>query len=304
MIIRFCPKLTNSQLYCGESPSLGLAYEQSKSFLHCLLFAGEMGYATVLFTKYFSRSIASFTVCAFVISCVPAYAQSDFSKTSISFQAETISSQNDQPILLAHCGACELGPVQLLEETSGSSKLKGVVSESLWGNLILNMAYQRDKELQKLVKRQSLANLLTLGAVAGVSGLAIAQNVTTLSTLGGAAHAHADGGGDEGASSGGHDEGHSDSPAPGIIGLVASGTTIGALLGQIYINHRYKKKVKARQMFIRQQVDEILGQLDSGLEEGDTQQKLVQLIGKRATREFMQLWQSSHVIAGKPSIQG
>src|SRR5262249_37817845 len=108
---------------------------------------------------------------------------------------------------------------------------------------------------------------------------------------------------DEG--SGAHAEGdHADSRVPGILGLVASGTTIGALVGQVYWNYHYRKKIKARQLAIKKEVEEILDELDSNTDDTAAQGKLAELIGKRATREFMQLWQSSHVIASRPSTGG
>src|ERR1700722_17088778 len=59
------------------------------------------------------------------------------------------------------CGAVVLDPLVLLA-TNSKNKDQSLLTDSLWGNLILEMAYQRDKELQKLAKRMNIMSLGTL----------------------------------------------------------------------------------------------------------------------------------------------
>ncbi len=232
------------------------------------------------------------------------------------------SRQTDNKLLIAHCGGCDLGAIQLMEQSSGPKLAAGsVLSDSLWGNLILSMAYQRDKELQRLAKRQGLANVVTLGSVGAVSGLSLAQNITTLAGLN-SGHSHQaelpsapaassvspDGEmstmADHNASQDTHNSSEQHSPVPGILGLIASGGTIFALVTQVYLNHRYRKKVTARELVIRQHVEEILAHLEAGLHCMDCQKELSVLIGDRASREFIQLWRSTHAVAAGPGVSG
>lgn len=202
---------------------------------------------------------------------------------------------------IAHCGSCDLGAAQLLETTAKKRNAE-IVSESLWGNLILSMAYQRDPELQKLTKRQGVANLVTLGSVGAISGLSLAQNVLFLSP-GGAhgAHQAVTAEGEEHAEGAHAEGGHSETKVPGILGLVASGGTMFALASQVYINHRYRNKIKKRQATILKRVEEVLQHLEADAQCLDCQKELAGIIGERAAREFLQIWKSSHAVASAGS---
>ena len=48
----------------------------------------------------------------------------------------------------ATCGCSELCPLGMMQETETTTKSKTLLSDSLWGSIILKMAYQRDAQLR------------------------------------------------------------------------------------------------------------------------------------------------------------
>lgn len=317
---------------------------------------GELEHAPVLYRKHLSTTSASIAVFAVVAAGVPAHAE--FSAAALagpvapeqikSTQVETagartsrppwtgashvrdVAGSGEEPIKIAHCSGCTLGPAQLLEETKAQTGR--IASDSLWGNLILGMAFQRDKELQKLIKKQSLADIFTLATVAGLSGLGIAQNAASLSTLNMTMHMPmimsmpSSGGGMSGMS-GMSDmsdmsgmsgmSGSTSSPrvidqvssskmsaVPGILGMVGSGSTLLSLVGRMAIGRHYKRLIIKREILVKQHVEEILAHLESHSKCMDVEQQLTDLIGERATREFMQIWNMTHAVASAPKTQG
>src|SRR5271170_5434847 len=108
------------------------------------------------------------------------------------------------PILSADacstCGCSELCALGMLQETSESSKSKSLLSESIWGSIILKMAYKRDQRLQKLSRRMGSGYEVANLNIFAVSGGTLAQNIISQTTLN-------------------PPEGQSDSYLPGSLGL-------------------------------------------------------------------------------------
>ncbi len=192
-----------------------------------------------------------------------------------------------EPLLLAHHEGSSAGVGQLLHDDQDP---EAEVTDSLWGNLILSMAYRRDPELKQWIKKMGVSNNLFLASIAGVSGLGLAQSITGLATL------------NQSESGGGHHEehehggggGHREHLAPSIMGVAGSAATLVSIGAHVYFEQRYKKKIKARQQVLNHEVLHILEALESGANQELVQPKLVNLIGQRATGEFMQLWRSAH----------
>jgi hypothetical protein len=93
-------------------------------------------------------------------------------------------------------------------------------------------------------------------------------------------------------------EGIEDSYVPGAIGLGLDGATNIAFGARMFLNYRSRKKIQARKMVIREQVEAILHHLEySQTNCPQSQTELTQIIGERAARDCIQLWQSSHVTA-------
>ncbi len=153
-----------------------------------------------------------------------------------------------------------------------------LITDSLWGNLILDMAYQRDPQLRKIFKRFGLVNMGTMAAIAGIAGGTLAQGVIALATLNPA-------------------QGN-DTYLPGAIGIGMSGLTIATFAGRAMINHHLAKCLRKRQLEIKHRVETVLAKLEQGEgQDNDSKKELVDLIGERATNEWLQLWRSANVIA-------
>jgi hypothetical protein len=183
-----------------------------------------------------------------------------------------------------------LGGAQLLGSASQSVS-RPTYSDSLWGNLLLSMAYQRDPELQKLIKRMGHVNTVTLLSVAGVSGLALAQSIYSYRQIEPKVYdvtpAH---------HAGGHDHIHmaEESRIPSTLGIIGSGATMLTLGVRAVANLRYGKKIQHRQQAIIRRIDNILGRLEEGASPALIELDLSQLVGARACSEFLALWRSVH----------
>jgi hypothetical protein len=176
------------------------------------------------------------------------------------------------------CGCSELCPIAMMKD-SEESKSAASLSDSLWGNIILKMAYQKDPEIQKLSKHVKGVNALTGGTIAGAVGGTLAQNIVSAATLN-------------------PPDGQQDSYLPGSLGLGLSGLINIAFDGGMLINWRLKKKMKARQLVVRQNVETILNHLEySETACPQAQAELSKIIGNRAAGDCIQLWRSSHATA-------
>jgi hypothetical protein len=154
-----------------------------------------------------------------------------------------------------------------------------LITDSLWGNLILDLAYQRDRQLKKLAKRLNLVNLGTTAAVTGIAGGTLAQAIISLSVLNPPPPL-------------------SDSYLPGAVGVGFAGLTIVTFAGRTVLNHVLVKRVRNRQLEIKRTVEAILAQMEATHGEStEAQNALISLIGERATNEWLQLWRSSNTLA-------
>ncbi len=190
-------------------------------------------------------------------------------------------SRQEAPTLIAcaTCGCSELCPITLLAPNSSSSSS---LTESIWGNIILKLAYQRDPELQKLSKKLNISNIASVNALACIAGGTIGQNVASMACLN-------------------PPDGIEDSYAPGTVGLALNTVTNVVFSARIMASHGFRKKMKERQLVIRQRVERLLDHLEySKTDCSEAQTELVTLIGDRASKECLQLWQSSHLATTEP----
>lgn len=235
-----------------------------------------------------SKLISMFNIGLLLVFSLPVGAQGSLRSgqnvvgKNSSPQINTKSSASNKPILIsqATCSACgaELNSIELLA-TTGKKKDKSLLTDSLWGNLILEMAYQRDKDLQRLAKKMNIVSIGTLGAIGAVTGGTLAQGIVAMEVLNPSA-------------------GHLDSYTPGIIGTSLSSATILTIIARMYFNHRITKQVSDRQVALKRQVETILAHLESSDAKCVAAKKeLTELIGERASREWIQLYQSSHQVA-------
>jgi len=185
----------------------------------------------------------------------------------------------------ATCGCSEVCPIAMAGADSLTDST-GLVSDSIWGNIILKMAYSHDAELQKLIGRRRLVSAGTVGVLAGVAGATAGQGIVSIGTLN-------------------PPDGHEDSYAPGIVGLCLEGVVNLALTGNLILHHSCEKKVKIRQLEIRRRAESILVGLEAaGSSSEEIRAELTELIGRQGADEYLQLWRSSHSIAMRETSQG
>ena len=240
----------------------------------------------MLFTQYISRTITVVTVCALLALGLPTNAQDGIqtvhAKENNSEQAADRLS-NSKPVLIAQASTCatcgaELNPL-LLMATDKHHKDQSVLTDSLWGNLILELAYQRDPELQKVAKKLNLVGLGTLGAIGGIAGGTLAQGISALYVIN-------------------PSPGRPDSYAPLILGTALSSATLMVFAGRFFLNHQLAKQTSNRQFDIKAHVQAILAHMEtSGAKCDAAKKELTGLIGERACREWVDLYQSSHQVA-------
>ncbi len=186
----------------------------------------------------------------------------------------TLQTDAKKPLLIAHCGmeGCPMSQAQLLNSTKTSAGESSAMTDSLWGNLILSMAFQRDPEIQAISRKLGHVNTLTLASVAAISGLGLAQGITTLHTL--------------------NDDPHKKYPV--ILGLVGAGASVFSIGATIILSHRYQKELNDRELVIKNQVMTIINDFEGGEPTALDKTALKGLIGERATNEFMGIWQADH----------
>ncbi len=201
----------------------------------------------------FSRLIATFVLLAIFVSQVPVLA-------------------------CPTCGCSELCPITMMDSKSGEQK-GSLLSNSIWGNMILKMAYQHDSELQRLAKKLKLADFGSTAGLAAVSGGTMVQGVVAMQTLN-------------------PDPGLEDSYTPGIIGVCLEGAVLMIFSGGPLLIYKYRHELRARQNVIKEKVEVILHHLEhSETKCSEAQKELAELIGDRGARECIGLWQSSHQVA-------
>jgi hypothetical protein len=239
----------------------------------------------VLFTQSITRTVAVLAIAAVLSVGFPSRAQSIGPPAQSVMEKETdtvAGTVKSKPISLAQatCASCgtELDSIAILA-TEGRSKNKSLLTDSLWGNLILEMAYQRDPALKKFARRMNIVNVGSMLSIAGIAGGTLAQGISALYVLN-------------------PPEGNRDSYAPLYVGVALSSATLLAFMARIYFNHKLEKEITTEQMRIKHRVESILSHLEkSDAKCVDAQNDLRSLIGERACHEWVQLWQSSHQIA-------
>lgn len=177
------------------------------------------------------------------------------------------------PAFAHHEGGTEgVGASQLLEGPQ-DKRTGSPFSDSLWGNLLLSMAYQRDEEIKQISKRLGQVDLLTLTSVTSVSGLGLAGGLRTLNCL---------------------NKSDKDPVFPTILGIIGSSATLGTVGVRTVLAHRYGKKLRARQAAIKNKIEELLDAMEHDRYTRSVHEQLAALIGERATKEFEQIWAASH----------
>lgn len=253
-----------------------------------------------MFSSVFSFSRLASTVALlgiFVCSPLSALATSEVSVNVDNQPNQVVTfTKEESQLACAGCGgaagassAITSGACQLV--ISDSSKVASdPVSDSLWGNLLLSMAYQRDAETKRLVKKLNRVNTWTILSIAGISGLSLAQSISSYSSLQGASHLEVE-----------EHDGHShvnteaDSKTPSVLGIIGSGATIATLGYRAIASSKLQKKITARQRAIQEKIALILTSLEAGQSTDSIKLQLNDLVGERASGEFISLWNVTHL---------
>lgn len=236
----------------------------------------------MLLTQTISRATAVFTLCALITTGLPVLAQGSDGMAPAQQDPEEQISQNEKPILIAEatCATCgtDVAPLTLLA-SQVKEKNASLLTDSLWGNLILELAYQRDKDLQKIARRLNLVSIGTMGAIGGIAGGSLAQGIVAIDTLN-------------------PPDGRKDSYKPLVIGTALSGATLLLFASRLIANHSLSKQIASKQASIKKRVETILAHMEGcGARCADAKKELSALIGERACREWVELYQSSHQLA-------
>ncbi|MCA9798585.1 MAG: hypothetical protein KC474_03480 [Cyanobacteria bacterium HKST-UBA04] len=155
------------------------------------------------------------------------------------------------------------------------------LTNSLWGNMVLTMAYARDEELNRIMKKQARVGKWAGRSAVAMSGIGLASSVVSLATLGSSDHgSHVEG--DEHSN---HGSGPRDNPTAAILGVTGSGLSLATLGTSQMMRRHYGKRLDQRQAEIQEAVWE--GMTHYTTPQG--QAKLTELIGPQATGEITQL---------------
>lgn len=172
-----------------------------------------------------------------------------------------------------------LGPVTALGTQSARKRKRSIITDSLWGNLILEYAYERDPELSKLGVGVKLMNIGTQFAITSIAGGTLFQGIYAMAALNPPAP-------------------HQDSYVPGITGIVLSSATVLTLGARMFIGHELGGHIRKRQMELRDQVETLLARLeDTHCDDTVANMQLRHLIGERASGEWLQMWRATHVLS-------
>jgi hypothetical protein len=213
-------------------------------------------------------------------------ALAQLSTTSSLPDSNDLSSTSEKPLATKDTVIAQAGNISAIAAVGSTTGKKGkrelLITDSLWGNLILDLAYQRDDKLHALSKQMGFVNAGTTFAIAGIAAGTLAQGVIALSVLN-------------------PPPPKSDSYLPGAIGIGMSGLTLIALGARTGASHVVMKQIRNRQLEIKHQVESVLADIEqSGGQSPTARTELISLIGERASNEWLQLWRSSNKLAMSP----
>ncbi|MEB3245545.1 MAG: hypothetical protein VKJ06_06135 [Vampirovibrionales bacterium] len=161
-----------------------------------------------------------------------------------------------------------------------------LIFNSMWSRTLWSMAVERDAESQRWQKKLGSIRGQTMLGFGAVSGLALAQSITSLSM----SHpAHAD--------VAAHDdheaiEEHGVSKAPEIMGVVGSSLSVLTLGVGAVRGRSASKKLTQRLIALKKQSDEVVHQLKYHGQTDSVVMTLNELVGEEAAEEFLALWQA------------
>lgn len=178
--------------------------------------------------------------------------------------------------------ATNTGTNLLPSTLSSASQLKkhlgpAVISDSLWGNLMLEIAINRDPVLDKYGVMVKLMNIGVMTGLYAVAMGTVYQTIYATASMNPPAP-------------------HLDSTAPGIAGIVFSGVAVITGASKFIIGHELSSHIQKREIWIRDTLDSATTKLAaSHCEDAAALQQLKDLIGERASGEWVQIWRATHM---------
>ncbi len=203
---------------------------------------------------------------------------------------ETVSLTPEERIIAHHAGedgaagATILGGTTTLNTTVSGQVSKQSHSDSLWGHMLLDMAYHRDPELQAIAKRVGIVNGITNLSIMGIAGLGLAQSIYSFNME----HPHTAHVEDD------HVHLPHENKTPLTLGLISGATTVGTLAFRSAFSKMLTRKYTTRQARVKADVESVLNRLEDGVATQDVQHELTRLVGERAAGEFLMLWRAVH----------
>lgn len=154
-----------------------------------------------------------------------------------------------------------------------------IYSDSLWGNLLLNMAYQRDPLLKKFIRKRNMLGpaifastlgIFTLNTVIGAYTMGQAWQSTLLPpNQPGGRHLLV---------------------TPNAMVVAAGAMGLLTLGGSTFWFLHYDRKIKERQVFLRKSIDALLVKLNHEGETPEIRETLGAFVGQQATDEFLRIF--------------
>lgn len=173
-----------------------------------------------------------------------------------------------------------LTPVTAYGAAQARTKRKRtIITDSLWGNLILEFAYDNDPTLRELGTATRLMNMATSFGLGAIAGGTLFQGIYIMSAL----------------NPGGN---HQISYVPGITGIVLSSATLATIFSRQVLGHELTHSIRKRQFALADKVENLLGRLeDSHCTDPKATSELTALIGQRPAIEWMQMWRATHKLS-------
>ncbi|HEY9775770.1 MAG TPA: hypothetical protein V6C81_18555 [Planktothrix sp.] len=182
-------------------------------------------------------------------------------------------------IACSTCGCSEICPIAMMETDStmnGDRRNAPTRTDSIIGNMLLKLAYQRDPELAAMTKRMKISSAATSTVIGLIASATLAQNIVSMAVLN-------------------PPPGSQDSYVPGSIGIGLDGGTSTAFDLRAIVNHKLRKQYRSRQVVICKEVNELLYHLEfSKMTCPEAQKQLVALVGEQASHDFVEFWKASH----------
>jgi hypothetical protein len=193
---------------------------------------------------------------------------------TLACQGSALAQTKDNAPLIAQSSI--LGPITAAGAPTTRKKKRSIITDSLWGNLILELAYDKDPVLHKLSTGLKLANFATSFGVTAIAGGTLFQGIYALAAIN-------------------PPDGHQDSYVPGITAITLASCTLATIISRQVVTHELSSHIRKRQYMLRDKVETLLAKLEeTHCKDIASTSELADLIGNRAADEWIHMWRGTH----------